>query len=101
MMHIHRERDRLAVVNGEDQVALNLVVASGGQWPRQRLRDAGYVVPSLGPRCHEKPEPLFHRVWERSANTQHKDFDDSQHLYPEAQAQHEAYPGFWLRGVPG
>eukprot|EP00959_Pyramimonas_sp_CCMP1952_P269824 5641174-Pyramimonas_sp.AAC.1 len=64
MMHIHRELDRLADVNGEDLAALNLVVVSGGQWPRLRLRDAGYVVPSLCPRCHEKPESLFHRVWE-------------------------------------
>ena len=53
MMHISREFNRLSDVNGEDMSALNLAVVSGGQWPRQRQKDAGYDISSLCLRCLE------------------------------------------------
>ena len=98
-MHIQRELQRFLVRAAMDQWAQDLVVVSGGQWPRERQRRAGYDSDELCQRCCSAPESLFHRVWECPCNVGHKAYEASEHLVAQARAGVEQDPALWLRGV--
>eukprot|EP00959_Pyramimonas_sp_CCMP1952_P312266 6535748-Pyramimonas_sp.AAC.1 len=75
-------------------------IASGGSWPRQTRQDemaGGHEV--LCPRCQEKPETQFHRIWECSENRGSKAHEDSEYLISAAFSQHAADSCFWRRGL--
>eukprot|EP00959_Pyramimonas_sp_CCMP1952_P416874 8733837-Pyramimonas_sp.AAC.1 len=81
-------------------IGLTVAVTSGGQWPRARLREAGYIIAAECPRCGGAAETLFHRIWSCPKNVRHKDYDDSERLIEQARTNWEASPSLWLRGVP-
>ena len=73
--------------------AQNVVVTSGGQWPRGRQRDAGYELDSvLCPRCGHEDETLYHRIWSCPANCGCQEYDSTAHLAEQARVQHDSQP---------
>ena len=67
-----------------DLCALNNVVSTGGQWPRERQKREGYDVDTLCPRCREAPEDLFHRIRACKANCGHDDYASTDYLVEQA-----------------
>ena len=94
------EQRRLERKGMIDQMALNVTVVAGGQWPRVRCKEKGYKVSEQCPRCKEAPETLKHRVWECSKNVGHEDYSKTDPLIAAALAQADAEPALWLRGLP-
>eukprot|EP00959_Pyramimonas_sp_CCMP1952_P377393 7904802-Pyramimonas_sp.AAC.1 len=98
LMHVSREIERFAKADEHGQVGLTIAVTTGGQWPRARLRAAGYEVAPTCARCGLEEETLYHRIWSCPMNCGHKDYDDSSCLVEEARINHVASPSLWLRG---
>ena len=95
--HIVLEQQKLQPDDDGDQWALNVVVTSGGQWHRERIKAAGYRLPDTTcQRCFRASEKLFHRIWECGANVGHRDFTHSQFLFEQARVNHESCPSCWL-----
>ena len=88
------------MANGDmDAYGQNMVVITGGQWPRERQRREGYDCEKLCPRCGEALEDLYHRIWACRANCDHNDYCKTDHLQGIAASCREAEPSLWLRGV--
>ena len=83
-----------------DLVGLQNAAVSGRQFTRQRQADLGYDVDTVCPRCNQSVETLYHRVWECPCNVGFEEFEKSECLRQQAQAQWESCPVLWLRGVP-
>eukprot|EP00959_Pyramimonas_sp_CCMP1952_P175254 3662493-Pyramimonas_sp.AAC.1 len=70
-----------------------LVTASaGGQWPRQRQRERGYLVLLKCPRCGAPEETLFDRIRGGPCNADDPAYVKSEHLVSQARVGHEANP---------
>jgi len=90
------DRKQLAALRG----ALCCAV-QGAAWPGQRLREAGYDTAGLCPSCGEL-ETDFHFLWgcSRFSSATDKALVSSSKLAGEAAASWQAWPIFWLRGLP-
>ncbi|CAK0808398.1 unnamed protein product, partial [Prorocentrum cordatum] len=99
---IAREQQHYLSRGQMDMYAQNIVVISGGQWPRVRQREAGYELESVTcRRCGHEDETLHRRIWSCLANRGRKEHDSTNHhLAGQASVQHESQPSLWLRGLP-
>ena len=101
LLHVRREIERFSMAGEGGLIGLTAAITSGGQWPRVRLRDAGYAVDTTTcVRCGEADESIYHQIGACPKNCGHKDYDDSAYLAEQARINHGASHSLWLRGVP-
>ena len=78
-------------------------VTLGACWPAARIAECNLNGRTSCRRCGHQNEDEFHTWWSCpcwQGPDQHRASRDSQHLLAEAGREHEAWPIFWLRGLP-
>ncbi|CAK0827382.1 unnamed protein product [Prorocentrum cordatum] len=94
---------RQAACHEEDKMSdsgLNLIVVSGGQWPRELRLWASYALSDgICKRCGRAREDLLHRIWTRADSAGDEAFSKTDALLPRALAGYEVEPSFWLQSV--
>ena len=96
---VKRELDHYAKEGNWQEWALDYLVVVGGQWPRARQVEAGYLGSDICQRCFGARETLEHRIWTCPCNAGKPAYDQTQHLVGKALAGVEACPALWLRGI--
>eukprot|EP00959_Pyramimonas_sp_CCMP1952_P123860 2589480-Pyramimonas_sp.AAC.1 len=74
-----------------------VAIAVDGSWPKRRRFQAGLRDDSMCDRCGHHDESPLHRTWLCSCNSSSS--PGLQRPRPEAIAESEAFPCFWLRGL--